>query len=168
MTDNQKTIARWRADPVEFVEGVLRDPETGEPFRLYEEQRVFLRTGLARTPDGRMRFSELLFSGPKKSGKTTLAAMIVIYTAVALAPLGGEIYILANDLEQSTSRVFKAVCQILQASALLKHAVTITNARVTFKSTGVVIAALANDYRGFAGSTSNKRIAAEMRSVSVR
>ena len=78
--------------------------------------------------------------------------MIVVYTAVALAPLGGEIYILANDLEQSPVECLKAVCQILQASPLLRNAAIITSARITFKSTGVTIAALANDYRGFFGA----------------
>ena len=151
MTDSQ-TIARLKADPIAFIERVLKDPETGQPFTLYEQQKTFLREGLQRPSEGRMRFTELLFSAPKKSGKTTFAGMAVIYTAVALAPLGGEIYILANDLEQSTSRVFKAVTMILEASPLLKHAVTITNQKVTFKSTGVTISALANDYRGFSGA----------------
>ena len=108
MTDSQ-TIAKLKADPIAFIERVLKDPETGQPFTLYEEQKTFLREALQRTVQGRMKYTELLFSAPKKSGKTTFAGMAVIYTAVALAPLGGEIYILANDLEQSTSRVFKAV-----------------------------------------------------------
>ena len=101
-----------------------------------------------------MVFSELCFSGPKKSGKTTLAAWIAIYTAVALSPIGGEIYVLANDLEQSTSRVFKAVVQIVEASPMLRDAVTITANKITFRSTVTVVQALANDYRGFSGAKS--------------
>jgi hypothetical protein len=34
-----------------------------------------------------MRYTELVFSGGKKSGKTALAAMMCILTAVALAPI---------------------------------------------------------------------------------
>src|SRR5690348_6072128 len=99
-----------------------------------------------------MRHSELCFSAGKKSGKTALAAMIVIYTAVVLAGTGGEIYCLANDLEQSSSRVFKAVVLILQASPLLRRSADITANKITLRATGTVIQAVANDYEGFSGA----------------
>jgi phage terminase large subunit-like protein len=149
----RSNVQRWHRDPVSFIEEVLRDPETRQPFRLYEEQRTFLRHAFQFTPDGRMVHTELCYSGPKKSGKTGFAAMIAIYTAIALAPAsGGEIYCLANDLEQSQSRVFKAVVQILEASPMLRDSVIITASKVTIRSTGTTIIALANDYAGFAGS----------------
>lgn len=138
-------------DPVRFVESVLIDPETEKPFRLYTEQKEFLRRGLALTPEGKMQFTELCFSAGKKSGKTGLAAMIVIYTAVVLAGQGGEVNLLANDLEQSTSRVFRAVVSILQASPLLRDSADVTANRIVFRSTGTVITALASDYEGFSG-----------------
>jgi phage terminase large subunit-like protein len=145
-------IARWRRDPVAFIHEVLVDPETGQPFRLYSEQVTFLKHAFELTPEGRMRHTELCFSAGKKSGKTALAAMIVIYTGVVLAGIGGEIYLLANDQEQSQSRVFKAVVLILQASPLLKHSTDITANKITFRATGTTIAALANDYQGFSGA----------------
>lgn len=145
------SIVRWRADPVTFVEQVLIDPESGKPFNLYAQEKAFLRHGLELTADGKMRFTELCYSAPKKAGKTGLAAMIVICTAVVLAGVGGEINLLANDLEQSTSRVFRAVAGILGASPLLRDAVDITANRVVFRSTGTIISALASDYEGFSG-----------------
>jgi phage terminase large subunit-like protein len=75
-------IARWKADPVIFIEEVLIDPETNKPFVLYPEQKTFLRHAFELDGDGRMRYTEICFSAPKKSGKTALAAMIAIYTAV--------------------------------------------------------------------------------------
>jgi phage terminase large subunit-like protein len=59
------------------------------------------------TADGRMRHTEIVFSGPKKSGKTRLAAMIALYTAVVLAGQRGEIYCLetiSNNHNRGCSR----------------------------------------------------------------
>src|SRR5438128_1345850 len=100
-------IARWRRDPIEFIEHLCFDPEHGAPFKLYPEQKVYLRHAFERMPDRHLRYTELVFSGGKKSGKSTLAALIVIYVAVALAGVGGEINLASNDFEQSKDRIFK-------------------------------------------------------------
>jgi phage terminase large subunit-like protein len=143
-------LAAWR-DPIAFIEQVLINPETNRPFVLYAEQKTFLREAFELDAEGLMRYTELCFSAGKKSGKTGLAAMIVIYVAVVLAGQGGEINCLANDLEQSQSRVFKAVGNIIQASPLLRDSVDITANRIVFRSTGTVISALASEYQGFSG-----------------
>jgi len=127
-------------------------PETGGHFWLYAKQREFLTRAFTLTPDDRMPFTELCFSCGKKSGKTALAAFVVIYTAIHLSPLRGEIYLLANDLEQSTSRVFKAVAAILEASPLLRRSTSITATKIIFKSTGTAVVAVPNEYKGFAGA----------------
>ncbi len=145
-------ISTWKGDPVAFIREVLINPETNEAFELYEEERRFLCEALTLTPEGRMPFTELCFSAGKKSGKTAFAAMIAIYTAVVLAGVGGEIYCLANDLEQSISRVFRAIGQIIAASPLLRNSAVITANKITFRSTGTFIQAVANDYEGFSGA----------------
>lgn len=66
-------------DPVAFIEKTLVNPETTRPFVLTDAERVFLRHAFELTPAGRLKYSELLFSAPKKSGKTAFAAMILIY-----------------------------------------------------------------------------------------
>jgi phage terminase large subunit-like protein len=154
-------LERWRRDPISFIEQVLIDPETGQPFQLYTEQRTFLRHAFELTPEGRMRHTELVFSAGKKSGKTAMAAMVVIYTAVVLAP-GGEIYCLANDLEQSSSRVFRAVANILRASPLLADAADVIATRITFRSTGTTIQAVANDFAGFSGGNPSLNVYDEL------
>ena len=159
MATSVQQIQKWRRDPIAFIQGVLCDPETGKPFELYPEQKTFLSRAFQFTPDGRMAHTELCYSGPKKCGKTALAAMVAIFSAIALAPAtGGEIYILANDLEQSQSRVYRAVVQILEASPLLRASVIITASKLTIRSTGTVIIALPNDYRGFACSNPTANI----------
>jgi hypothetical protein len=77
-------LARWKRDPVSFIREVLRDPETGRPFVLYEAQEQFLRKALTLTAEGKLPFPGLLYSCPKKSGKTATAAMVVIYVVVVL------------------------------------------------------------------------------------
>jgi hypothetical protein len=77
-------LVRWKRDPVSFIREVLVNPESGEPFELYQQQIVFLRTALTIKPDGRLAYPELVFAAPKKSGKTALAAFVAIYFAVAI------------------------------------------------------------------------------------
>jgi phage terminase large subunit-like protein len=93
----------------------------------------------------------LLYSAPKKSGKTGLAAIITIYVIVVLGGKYAEGYCLANDLDQSTGRVFQAVSRIINASPLLKDSVKIRNEDIEFPGTGATIQALASDYAGAAG-----------------
>jgi len=47
-----KMLKHWKADPVAFVREVLRDPETGQPFELYEAEERFIREALTLHPMG--------------------------------------------------------------------------------------------------------------------
>jgi len=153
---------RWRADPCTFVEEVLVNYETSKPFELYDEERVFLRKALTLDRDGRLPFPEMVFSAPKKSGKTCFAAICGIYVAVVLAGSYGEVYSLANDLEQSQSRVYEAISRVIQASPKLRDSAVITNKRITFRSTGTFVQACASDAAGFAGGNPNLTICDEL------
>jgi phage terminase large subunit-like protein len=146
------SIERWRRSPEAFVGEVLRDPETGKPFELYPAEERFLREGLTLTADGRLPFPELVFSGPKKTGKTGFAAMAMIYVVVVLGGPYAEGYCVANDFEQAQGRVFQAICRIIQASPRLRDSAKITANKIEFTSTGATITAIASDYAGAAGS----------------
>jgi phage terminase large subunit-like protein len=149
--DPTKTAAqRWRRDPIAFIREVLIDPETGQPFELYPAQIEFLRKAFTVTREGRLAFEELIYSCPKKSGKTATAAMALIYVIVVLGGPYAEGYCVANDFEQASSRVFQAAARIVAASPLLKAA-KITGSKIEF-STGATITAIASDYAGAAGS----------------
>ena len=151
-TPDDGALVRWRADPVAFIEEVLRDPETGRPFKLYGAEKRFLRKALKVTRGGRLPFPELLFSAPKKSGKTAFAAMITIYVIVVLGGRFAEAYCVANDLEQAQGRVFAAIVRIVEASPFFEGDVNVTAQRITFGPTGATITALASDYAGAAGA----------------
>jgi phage terminase large subunit-like protein len=113
--------AVWRADPIQFVEQVLVDPETGKPFKLLDAERAFLTHAFTTDTDGRLVYSEQVFSAPKKSGKTGFAALHLLTTLLLFGPRHAEGYCVANDLEQAQSRVFEAVKRIVEASPLLRR-----------------------------------------------
>jgi phage terminase large subunit-like protein len=138
--------------PIQFIAECLIDPDTGHPFQLYAEQEHFLRQGFTPTADGRLPYSELLWSSLKKSGKTTIAAKALLYVITVLGGRCAEGYCVANDLDQSVGRVFKACCRIIEASPMLGREVRMTSTKIEFLSTHSTIEAISSDYRGAAGS----------------
>ncbi len=145
-------LAQWKRDPVAFITSVLINPETNRPFDLYPEQIEFLRRAFTPLPDGSLPYPEIIFSAPKKSGKTLLAALIILYVIVCLGGPYAEGYCIANDFDQAQGRVFQAVCRICQASPMLRDAVKIQANRLTFLSTGATITAIASEYSSAAGA----------------
>jgi len=146
-------LTRWRADPLAFIEYVLCDPESGRPFALSDAERQFLERAFQLDDNGRLKFPEMCFGAIKKSGKTTLAAIIML-TMVLLygGPRFAEGYCIANDYDQAASRVFLQVKRIVEASPLLKREAKLTADRVTFPALDATIMAIASDAASAAGS----------------
>jgi phage terminase large subunit-like protein len=113
---------------------------------------VFLRHAFELTPAGRLKYSELLFSAPKKSGKTAFAAMILIYMVRVAGGRFAEGFVLANSLDQASLRVYQAAARIVQASPLLAQDARVTGTAITFISTGGTILPIPSDYSTAAGS----------------
>jgi phage terminase large subunit-like protein len=145
------SLARWRADPVLFVEEVLHDPETGKPYRLLDAERRFLEHAFRTGADGRLCYPEQVYSCPKKSGKTAFAAMHALTTTLLFSGAFPEATLCANDLDQAQSRVFEAVKRIVECSPLLRSEAKITADTITFPAIGAAIKAIASDYAGAAG-----------------
>ncbi|MGO9682381.1 MAG: terminase TerL endonuclease subunit [Beijerinckiaceae bacterium] len=146
------TAAARPIDAIAFIESTLVDPETDSFFVLTDAEKGFLRRAFTRTPDGRLKFPELVFSAPKKSGKTAFAAMITIYVVRVLGGRFSEGIVCANDLEQAQGRVFQAIARIVEASPMLADDAIITQAKITFPSSGSTIIAIASDAPGAAGA----------------
>jgi terminase large subunit-like protein len=142
-------LAEYIGRPVAFIER-LTDPETGRPFQLYPAQRAFLEAAFC----GPEIPPELVYGAIKKSGKTTFAGAVVGYVTLVLAGQFGEAYCVANDLEQSTGRVFRGVARIVKANPWLGKA-TITKGVIEFPKRGATITALASDYAGAAGTNAH-------------
>lgn len=121
----------------------------------WQPYQVDILNHLFPAGEGRLPYSSILWSEPKKSGKTQLAAGIQIYCALFME-VPGEQYVLANDLEGASDRTFQAIKRSLE------HASNVPGSGITFKdwrvvgtkiifSNGSEIKALANDYKGGAG-----------------
>ena len=127
------TLHRWRSDPLSFVEEVLHDPETGKPFSCWRPSVSSCGAPSRSMATVACCYPELVYGAPKKSGKTTLAALIVL-VMVLLRNDGrfAEAYCVANDFEQAQSRVFAVIRRIVEVSPLLKHEAKITADRIMF------------------------------------
>ena len=101
-----------------FIADVLIDPETGRPFVLLPAEKLFLKHAFKTSKDGRLLYPELVYSCPKKSGKTSFAAMLLLYATLHFGKFG-EGYALANNFEQAQGRVFAMAKRIVEASPAL-------------------------------------------------
>jgi phage terminase large subunit-like protein len=106
--------------PVTFIDKLVKKNELGQPFTLVDHQREVLRLAFAFDEDGRLPYDTILYSCIKKSGKTTLNGALTLawgFTQEA----ANEILILANDLEQTLARVFRAMEGIIQHNPELQR-----------------------------------------------
>ena len=143
-------IDRYAKDPVAFIDDLMKKNELGQPFSLLPHQREFLRLAFAFNGAGKLLFETFIWSCIKKSGKTFLNALLVIWWAYTQEP-PNELYCCANDLEQSIGRVFKMIAGIIKNNPGLARSAEIQTRQIIL-SNGTVITALANEYAGAAGS----------------
>ena len=78
-------LSAYATDPVRFVDTFIRLNERGEPWTLSPYQRQVLALAFRWTADGYLDgLRYLLWSEPKKSGKTLLAAVLVAWWLLPL------------------------------------------------------------------------------------
>jgi phage terminase large subunit-like protein len=118
----------------------------GRPIVLELHQKRILSHVFERDGSGRFRYETILWSEPKKSGKTELNAMVSFYLALVEGPFS-EVYCHANDLEQSKGRAFSALTRAVRRFPEVKVQVD----RVLLPDGGV-IQAVPCDYQGAAGA----------------
>jgi hypothetical protein len=148
---DHNSLTRWRRQPIRFVEEVLCDPETKKPFKLLPAERVFLQHAFKTDKHGRLLYPEQVYSCPKKSGKTTFAA---IHALVVTLLFGGgypEATLCANDEEQARGRVFEMVRRIVESSPLLRHEAEIIQSQIRFPALRAIIQAIGSDFGSAAG-----------------
>lgn len=112
---------------------------------LQPSQTQILDFALQQNEQYEFRYSTLLYSTIKKSGKTAISAAVGAWYA-EVCPAGSEIYVVANDLEQAEGRVMRD----------LKYHAEIrgykTNKYEIVLPNGTSIKALAQSYRSVAGA----------------
>ena len=94
---------------VECIEKEYYLKATGQPIQLVDHHKRILNHVF--TPvDGELPYRSIIFSAPKKSAKTEIAGAV---TYGYIRTFGGNCYSIANDIEQSKSRMFDRVVQSL-------------------------------------------------------
>ena len=144
-------LSYWRANPCEFIEQNFYNPETKQLYKLQPSQKLFIAHALKTGANGRLVYSDWIYSTIKKTGKTAFGAMLMLTVLMLYGGDFAEGYVAANDQQQASERVFEMCKRIAQASPLLKREARITGERIVFPATNSVITALASDYASAAG-----------------
>jgi phage terminase large subunit-like protein len=145
---NPRRVQRYFRDPAFFLEHEWIRPETGKPIKLLPHQKRILRHVFHRDKNGRFAYDTVVWSAPKKSGKTEIGAGVTLWFALFSGETPNEIYCIANDLEQARSRAFTRISKIVKLNPAI--AARLRQFSIEF-STGTFIKAISNDYAGAAG-----------------
>lgn len=161
-----KSVARATSDAnttvVDFGRKLFFVPETRAPIKFEPHQTLILNlmfdANLATAlgvPNG---FQNLVWSTVKKSGKTTIAALVARWVAECWGSFN-EVYSIANDKEQSRGRVYAKALQSIQLDPRWDRSAKeipdywrIIEREATHLPSGSYLRAVSNDYRGEAGS----------------
>jgi phage terminase large subunit-like protein len=136
-------------DPVAFIDRFIKLNEKGRPFRLSDYQRRVLALAFRWSPAGALLMRTLLWSEPKKSGKTMIGACLVVWWGFTRGST--EIIVAANDAEQAVGRVFRTAAALIRQNPDLAASATIRAASIELTN-GTSITAIASDYKGAAGA----------------
>ncbi len=151
------------ADFVTWAEDHFRIEETEEPIILARHQKSALRYLLQRDDDGAFKFKTIIYSEPKKGGKTTISGAVIRWAAETWGKFG-EIYCVGNDAEQARERGYKMMSQSIQlepgfrpsgqaaGSGILRGKWIVKSKEAYCITTGTKVKAVAADYKGEAGA----------------
>ena len=124
---------------------------SGEHIVFEDHQRLILDHCFSFDADGKLPYSVIVYSCPKKSGKTTVNAILQAYFAFNIEP-PNEIITAANKREQAISRAFKELKGFIERNPVLRaEAASIIGNQVILRN-GTSILAIPNDASGEAGS----------------
>ena len=147
------TKTRYRKVPptnetIQFIDENIPYNEKGRPWSLTGHHRRGLAYAYCPTKDGKLRYSIILWSEPKKSAKTFLAGCIATKEAITVPD--SEIVCVANDAEQAESRVYRTVCQLIKYNPALAACAKVLSSEIRFTN-GSIIRWVSSDYKGQAG-----------------
>ena len=97
----------------------VKGAKAGEPFQLEPWQADIVKTAFGwKRPDGTRRFRRIYVEVPRKNGKTTLLAGVLLYLLIADGESGAEIYCAACDKKQA-ALVFDIAASMVQKNDVL-------------------------------------------------
>ena len=142
-----KGIVEWAEK--EFV---IRDVpgKPASPIILEPHQKAILRHVFTPNNRGRYPYSTVVYSCVKKSGKTTLAALVMGWAADTW-PGPVEIFSCANDEEQAISRAFENLQELARSNPRIAARAAAIKKTIQWNN-GTKVQVLSGDYAGAAGS----------------
>jgi len=143
-------MARQFTPATRFIQRLVR-LEDGSPVALAKHQRAVLDHVLTPRASGRLPFTTVVWSEPKKSGKTSIAAWVGSWVLNTQGPRA-EVLVCANDLEQSIARVFSEMVRVQEAHPALKRRIRKATDGLLVLTDGSTAKPVALDYSGEAGA----------------
>jgi phage terminase large subunit-like protein len=135
----------------QFIDEFIRVDGNGQAFRLEDHQRRILEKAFRYDDQERFIYRTIIYSAPKKSGKTAINALVCLWWAFCIeAP--NEIIIAANDLDQSVSRVYDAGKGFITKNSELKERANFSGRLLIRLKNETTLRAIPSDYAGQAGS----------------
>lgn len=116
------------------------------PLQLFPFQRDILSHVFTPDANGKFPYTDIIYSAPKKSGKTTIGALILAWAAECGLP-GSEIYTIANDKDQAEARAFTD----LEYHTTARFGIVSGRYRITFEN-GTFVLAIAKHYSSASGA----------------
>ena len=111
-------------DIVDWIERNFYIPETKAPIRLAEYQKKCLREAFSKDENGKLKYSVIIWSDVKKSGKSAVAAAVADYVLSNVDY--ASVKFIANDLKQADSRSARALRTSFQLNPKRLNQVRIT------------------------------------------
>lgn len=124
--------------------------ETGRPIFLEPVQQIVLRLFFEQRENGRFKWQTGLYSAIKKSGKTTVAALVQQWACETWGRYK-QIYHLGNKLEQAKERAFELTRKSIELSPFA-HEWDVMATRLTYLPTKSFIKPLPVNAKGEAGA----------------
>jgi len=151
MSDDEDYFDEGAANKVcEFFSRFLRlstGKWHGSPFVLQQWQQDILRELFGRKrSDGLRKYRQAYIEVPKKNGKSTMLAGIVLYMLIADGEESSEIYGAANDREQS-GLIFREAAKMVRASPSLTRMLEIREStkQIFFRKTNSFYKAISSE-----------------------
>lgn len=124
--------------------------EDNKPLQLEDHQRAILQEAFRCDEDEHLIYRTIVYSAPKKSGKTAVNALVCLWFAFCIEP-PNEIIIASNDLDQSISRTFDSTKGFILRNSILRDKAESGRLLIRLDN-GTTLKAIPSDYTSEAGA----------------
>ena len=114
-----RDLARYARDPVAFTDDLIRVNELGQPFRLTEYQRALDRAAFVFDAEGRLAWDTLARRAGQEEREDLRQRPPLGLVGVHAGGTRTSLFTLANDQEQSESRVFATAARLIRHNPAL-------------------------------------------------